>query len=101
RCRSRLHQGGQEKSARPRQPGWPMRNMRSALYFVFRFAVLGLALAFLASVFAPQWTGRLRGMTGSAEHKPAAAESTPPAQAPHRPAVEREAAPATAGGGAT
>lgn len=39
----------------------PLRNAHSALWFVARFAVVGLAVAFLVSAFAPGLVDRLRG----------------------------------------
>ncbi len=59
-----------------------MKNAYSTLVFVAKFAILGLAIAFLAGVFAPQWSGRVRSMFGaqpvvvadSGEHAAAVAE---------------------------
>lgn len=41
------------------------RATRRTLSFVLRFAVLGLALAFVASVLVPAWVNRLRGDTAA------------------------------------
>ncbi len=38
-----------------------LHSSRRAVSFILRCAVLGLAIAFLLSVFAPDWVGRLRG----------------------------------------
>ena len=42
----------------------PMTNLRRSILFVVQFAVLGLALAFVIGVFAPQITGRVRTVFG-------------------------------------
>ncbi|MBN8479988.1 MAG: trypsin-like peptidase domain-containing protein [Xanthomonadales bacterium] len=40
-----------------------LHSSRRAAHFILRCAVLGLAIAFILSVFAPDWVGRLRGDT--------------------------------------
>jgi len=40
-----------------------MKNSLNALVFFAKFAVLGLALAFVLSQVAPNWTARIRGQT--------------------------------------
>jgi len=48
-----------------------MKNFVRLIQFVAQFVTLGLALAFVISLLAPQWTSRLRG--SSAEPAPSAA----------------------------
>ena len=48
-----------------------MRNLHSTLVFVAKFAILGLAVAFVVSVFAPQIGGRVRSAFGVDAAKPA------------------------------
>src|SRR5262245_30236884 len=43
---------------------WPMKNVYRALAFVVQCAVLGLAIAFVVGLYAPQSTERLRGALG-------------------------------------
>jgi len=74
-----------------------MTNARSLLAFAAKFAVLGLALAFIISVFAPQFTARMRGLAGV--DKPAgslAANSAAVESAAHAPAVPEREAPGNA-----
>ena len=51
-----------------------MKNVKSALIFVGQFAVLGLALAFVITVFSPQMTARVRAAFG-VESRPASVAS--------------------------
>ena len=65
-----------------------MKNFYRLIQFVAQFVTLGLALAFVISLFAPQWTARLRGQ--------AADNSPPPADVmPAENAKPRAAKPAT------
>ncbi len=43
-----------------------MKNFYRLIQFVAQFVTLGLALAFVISLFAPQWTARLRGQAADA-----------------------------------
>ena len=52
-----------------------MKNVKSALIFVGQFAVLGLALAFVITVFSPQMTARVRAAFG-VESRPASVVAT-------------------------
>jgi serine protease DegS/serine protease DegQ len=62
-----------------------MKNVYRTLMFIAQFAILGLALAFLVSVFSPQLTGRLRAVFGMESGRmPAAATTEPPITAPAR-----------------
>ena len=55
-----------------------MKNALSALVFFGKFAVLGLALAFVISEVAPSWTARIRGQaTAPADTRPPPAATTP------------------------
>ncbi|MBN8888272.1 MAG: trypsin-like peptidase domain-containing protein [Rudaea sp.] len=60
-----------------------MKNVARLIQFIAQFITLGLALAFVISLFAPQWTARLRGQS---EMQPASssqtADSKPPATKP-------------------
>ena len=55
-----------------------LHSSRRAASFILRCAVLGLAIAFLLSVFAPGWVGHLRGDASKPQAIPA---PTPPAAA--------------------
>jgi hypothetical protein len=68
-----------------------MNKLQSTLWFVLKFAVLGLALAFAISAFAPQLTTRLRATLGNEPEHPPAAASAPTEEQAHAPA-EREPA---------
>ena len=52
------------------------RDTRRTLSFVLRFAVLGLAIAFIASVFVPGWVDRLRGGVATSQAMTASAAPT-------------------------
>ena len=66
-----------------------MTNFRRALFFVVQFAVAGLALAFVISVFSPQLTGRVRTIFGGGSNT--AAPSAPVAGSePTRPPAVAE-----------
>ncbi|HZX91065.1 MAG TPA: trypsin-like peptidase domain-containing protein [Rudaea sp.] len=61
-----------------------MKNSLNALVFFAKFAVLGLALAFVLSQVAPNWTARIRGQTavpGKTETPPAPTTAEPPTTA--------------------
>ncbi|MFT3793041.1 MAG: trypsin-like peptidase domain-containing protein [Rudaea sp.] len=49
-----------------------MKNFYRLIQFVAQFVTLGLALAFVATLVAPQWTARLRGQTASDSSPPTA-----------------------------
>jgi len=75
-----------------------MKNVYKALVFIAKFAILGLALAFLVSNLAPQLTGRVRTAFGLDKPAPAVTaptpsrETTPPVRetsAPWPPSGER------------
>jgi serine protease DegS/serine protease DegQ len=66
-----------------------MKSFNSALIFIAKFAILGLALAFLASNFAPQLSGRVRTAFGL--DKPAPVASPAPAPGPVQPVRETAA----------
>jgi serine protease DegS/serine protease DegQ len=70
-----------------------MKNVRSTLIFIARFAVLGLALAFVATVFAPQMTARVRAAFGmDAGKAPAVAATSTETPAHIAAGTEREPA---------
>jgi hypothetical protein len=52
-----------------------MKNIHNTLIFVAKFAVLGLALAFVVGTLAPAWTDRIRGLA-SAERNVSMSAST-------------------------
>jgi len=55
-----------------------MRNLHSTLVFIAKFAILGLAVAFVVSVFAPQLSDRVRAAFGTdAAKAPPAATAAP------------------------
>ncbi|HEX7915749.1 S1C family serine protease [Rudaea sp.] len=64
-----------------------MKNFVRLIQFVAQFVTLGLALAFVISLFAPQWTARMRGSSAESA-PPAAAEQTQTAKPlPAKPAT--------------
>jgi serine protease DegS/serine protease DegQ len=72
-----------------------MKDLRSAVMFIARFAVLGLALAFVVGVFAPNLTGRVRALFGTDQEHPAAAAPALVPETNHAgpaPPAERDAA---------
>ena len=79
-----------------------MKNVYGTMLFIARFAVLGLALAFVVSVFAPQLTARVRSAFGvdsphvsatTAAPAATAREMPPLREASVPPAAERERSP--------
>jgi hypothetical protein len=57
-----------------------MKNSLNALVFFAKFAVLGLAIAFVLSEVAPNWTARIRGQAvvpGKTETPPAPTAAEP------------------------
>ena len=69
-----------------------MRRFQSALIFAAKFAILGLAVAFVVSVFAPRLTGRVRAAFGGDGASAAADPATATAPAQATPATARETA---------
>ena len=55
-----------------------MKNSLNALVFFGKFAVLGLAIAFVLSELAPNWTARIRGQAAGAGKTEAPVATTPP-----------------------
>jgi serine protease DegQ len=55
-----------------------MKNSLNALEFFGKFAVLGLAIAFVLSELAPNWTARIRGQAAGAGKTEAPVATTPP-----------------------
>ena len=66
-----------------------MKNFYRLIQFVAQFVTLGLALAFVISLFAPQWTARLRAPSSIDTAPPAVTDAQPETPKP------REAKPAT------
>jgi hypothetical protein len=79
-----------------------MKNTLNALVFFGKFAILGLALAFVVSEVAPNWTARIRGQAaapGKIDATPAPVTSVPPPTEPRdTSADEREPARPSRGG---
>ena len=68
-----------------------MKKVQGALIYIAKFAVLGLAVAFVASVMAPQFIARLRAIFGADRPAMPVAATTPPESPPHvAPGSERE-----------
>ena len=61
-----------------------MKNFHRLIQFVAQFVTLGLAFAFVVSLFAPQWVARLRGETSTPN-----ANSSPPSAAVPPPETEK------------
>ena len=55
-----------------------MRNLHSTLVFIAKFAILGLAVAFVVSVFAPQLSDRVRAAFGTDSTKVAPGATAAP-----------------------
>jgi S1-C subfamily serine protease len=64
-----------------------MKNFYRLIQFVAQFVTLGLALAFVVSWFAPQWTARLRGPANDAQPPALPTESDSPRPQAAKPAV--------------
>lgn len=68
-----------------------MKNVARLIQFIAQFITLGLALAFVISLFAPQWTARLRGQPAeSAAHTTAGADKTKTTAPVEKPAASKD-----------
>jgi serine protease DegS/serine protease DegQ len=58
-----------------------MKNLHNTLFFVAKFAILGLALAFVVGTMAPAWSDRIRALFSEApaEHNGGVSAATAPA----------------------
>jgi len=64
-----------------------MKNFVRLIQFVAQFVTLGLALAFVISLFAPQWSARLRGSSTESTTPSAAEQSKVTKPLPAKPAT--------------
>jgi serine protease DegQ len=53
-----------------------MKNIHNTLIFVAKFAILGLALAFVVGTLAPAWTDRIRGLASAERNGSMSAATT-------------------------